>query len=73
MDDNFIEAAEASIMARTASQIELVSRKAISSEDLSPEEFIVTECDECGDDLPFFRMQKGLRLCVACQSKLERR
>lgn len=30
------------------------------------------ECDQCGDEMPDVRRQHGFRLCVECQTLLER-
>lgn len=34
----------------------------------------LSECEECGADIPIARQQaiKGCRLCIDCQSKIER-
>ena len=31
------------------------------------------ECQECGDELPEVRRRYGCRLCVECQSRVERK
>lgn len=59
--------------AERASALLVVSKNAIPSANLEPSEFKETECDTCGDDLEYFRMQKGLTKCVPCLSKKEHR
>lgn len=59
--------------AERASALLSASKNAIPDTNLSPEQFKETECEDCGNDLDYFRMQKGLTRCVPCLSKKEHR
>ena len=72
MDNNFVEAAEAAQEQLVENTVALLAKKAIPSTDLAPHEYKVYECNECGEDLPTFRMQKGLTVCTSCQSNIEK-
>lgn len=71
MEEAFIAAAELAQAQQTDSGIEKARKQAISSDDLAPHEFVRYDCEDCGGDLPLFRMQKGLKKCVSCQNRLE--
>jgi hypothetical protein len=73
MDEIFIETSEAVIAAELASKISSCSKLAFSDSVRTPEQYLRTDCEECGNDLPEFRMQRGLLKCYECQSALERR
>jgi hypothetical protein len=72
MDERFLEvASDLEDKAREHATRE-ASSKAISSEDLRPNEYLSESCERCDDDLPEFRKKKGLLLCVVCQTRKER-
>jgi RNA polymerase-binding transcription factor DksA len=71
MDDRFIEVGEATQAAMTAEQLSKVSRAAMPDVDLAPDQYRALECDDCGVELPEFRMKKGFRRCTACQTARE--
>jgi len=72
MDERFVEQAEALAEKLNEEGRKACSKEALPDEDLTPDQYKTTECDECEDPLPPFRMQKGLTLCVPCQERLER-
>lgn len=71
MEEAFIEAAELTQTQQTENSVNLARKQALSSDNLAPHQFIRYDCKECGDDLPLFRMQKGLATCTSCQSNIE--
>lgn len=71
MDESFIEAAEAAQLAMLANSIAQRTNRAFSSQNLCLHEIKMYECNECGEDLPLFRMYKGLICCTACQSNID--
>ncbi len=71
MEERILESAEALANMMTDNGIARCSKAAISSTDLAPHEYKQVECETCGDDLPLFRMKKGLILCTPCQSAKE--
>ncbi len=72
MEESILESAEITSNMIKDSGIALCSKAAISNEVLAPHQYKQYECETCGDDLPTFRMQKGLILCTSCQSAKER-
>ena len=72
MEEAFIEAAELAQAQQTDNGIEKARKDAISSEDLAPHQFTRYDCEDCGEDLPLFRMQKGRQKCVSCQANNEK-
>ena len=72
MDEKFIEMAEEHAENIRAGQQAKISEKAIPSVDLTPDQYIRTDCLRCGEDLIEFRMKKGLVRCTECESKLEK-
>lgn len=72
MEERFLESAEEAANMFKDHGIATCSKQAIPDEDLKPEQYKQRECKGCGDDLPDFRMKKGLILCTSCQSAKEK-
>lgn len=49
-----------------------VAKLAFPDQDLSPDQYKTLECSHCGEDLPEFRLKKGMEYCVECQGLRER-
>ena len=73
MEERFLEIAGALTDALNDAGVASVSKKAMRADILSPHEFIRHDCEDCEEDLPMFRMQKGLLKCVQCQQKAEKK
>lgn len=71
MDEKFIETGEATQEAMRLNALALVSSKALPTKVLLPHEYVRYTCIECEDDLPTFRMQKGLTICAPCLTAQE--
>lgn len=72
MDEAFLEKASEREESERNLSVALISRKALKDTVLLPYQYLATECEDCGDNLPEFRMQHGLVKCVICQTKVER-
>ncbi len=72
MDDKFVETGEATQEAMRAEALARVQAQALPEAILAPHEYKRYTCDECEDDLPTFRMQKGLTICTPCRSQQEK-
>lgn len=72
MDEKYIETGEATQEAMKANALAAVTAKAFSNADLTPSQYKRLDCEECEDDLPVFRMQKGFTLCTHCQTTREK-
>lgn len=75
MDERYMEVAEAMEEAQRARAVEAVIKSGVmrSSNDLlEPDQYKATECDDCGNDLETFRMQRGMTTCVYCQTRREK-
>lgn len=72
MDEKFIELSEEIQNNVIANAVGKISKQAFSDKLLTREEFKTEECEICGDLLPTFRMERGLVICVACQTKIEK-
>lgn len=73
MDENFLVSSELTEEQAREQALRVVQAKAFSSGNLAPHEFKRYDCEECEDDLPLLRMQKGFCLCTLCQTKKERK
>lgn len=71
MDESYILVAEATQEAMLQEAIKKGSKNAISTDNLCLHDIKMYECNACGEDLPLFRMYKGLIYCTACQSNVE--
>ncbi len=71
MDENVIVASELHQAKTVESAVNLIAGKAITSTLFAPHQFIAYDCSECGEPLLWFRMQRGLKTCVSCQSNIE--
>lgn len=73
MEERFMEVADELTEMVRANAIGQASKKALPSTLLLPEQYLSSECSECGDELPEFRMQRGCLKCVSCQTAQEKR
>lgn len=75
MDEKYLEQAGAIADTHNKAGVAACSKAAIPSEDLDETKYKTRYCleSDCGVELPLFRMQKGLELCVDCQSAKEKR
>lgn len=72
LDEKYVEMAEALENSQRSYSVANSSAKALPDTDLTPDQYVRTDCEECGDDLPVFRMQKGCHRCTLCQTIFER-
>lgn len=71
MEEAFIESAELTQTQQVENSVNIARKQAVSSDNLAAHQYVRYDCKECGDDLPLFRMQKGLTNCTSCQSNIE--
>lgn len=71
MDECFLEMSEAAQEAMRAQAQAAVASKALPETVLAPHEYKRYTCEDCDDDLPTFRMQKGLTICTPCKTAKE--
>lgn len=74
MDEKYLELAGALAEGESQAGVAACAKKAIPEQDLEPHQYKRRTCanEDCEDDLPEFRMKKGLEYCVDCQSIKER-
>lgn len=72
MNERDLEMAEALTDAMRDEQQKACATAALPDVDLTPEQYLRLDCQDCGDDLPEFRMKKGRILCTSCQDARDR-
>jgi hypothetical protein len=71
--ERFIELAEENVLRSTEAQVKRVQSQAFSETLLHPGQYRTLQCEDCGEDLHEFRMQRGLLRCVDCQNTRDQR
>ena len=72
MDEIFFEHAEALEAAEREGAIALARKKAFPDKLLTPAQYTSFDCQDCGEELTEFRMQRGCIRCVLCQTRFEK-
>lgn len=72
MEEAFIEAAELCQAQQTENSVNIARKQALSNDNLEAHQYVRYDCEDCGEDLPLFRMQKGRKKCVSCQDNNEK-
>lgn len=72
MNEQFMEQAQALEESERMLAVRQASSKAFPDTLLEPHQYKTLNCYRCDDDLPEFRMQRGLVLCTICQDRKEK-